>query len=190
MTSSNALSFETLSTLLQQHNISSDAAEIQGILCGMLSGGMPLETRDWLEPLSDVVNQNEPFDPAVKSAIVNLFDLTCQQMLDTDFALALCLPDDAAPINDRGRALIHWVQGFMLGFGLHQADLTRCSEDVKEGLNDFAEISRMDEDMPADEEAEQALFEVAEYVRMTCLLCFNELGRSAASEQQTPKTMH
>ena len=183
-------SFEKLSALLTQHNILSDAAEVHGILVGMLAGGMPLENRDWLEPMSDFINQGEALANEVKEALLSLFNDTCQQLLDADFALVLCLPDDAAPINERGNALINWVQGFMLGFGIHQADLTGCSDDVKEALEDFSDISRMDEEMSEDEESEQALFEVMEYVRVSSMLCFNELGKSAASQQDGSQTVH
>lgn len=182
--------YEKLSALLQQFNISTDAAEIHGLLCGMLSGGMPLESRDWLEPLADFVNQGDSLPVDVKTAVLALYDETCQQLVDSEFALVLCLPDDAAPINERGQALISWIQGFMVGFGLHQADLTGCSADAKEALEDFAEIARMDEQMSEDEESEQALFEVMEYVRVSTMLCFNELGKSAAVQQQDSKTVH
>ena len=182
--------YETLSALLERNNILTSAAEVQGIICGMLSGGMPLESQDWLEPLADVINQGDTLPKTVVDAFKTLFDNTCQQLVESDFALVMCLPDDAAPINDRGQALLNWVQGFLLGFGLHQADLTGCSEDVKEGLEDFAEIARMDEEMSEDEESEQALFEVMEYVRVTVMLCFNELGKSAEHQQGEPKTVH
>ncbi len=182
--------FENLTNLLGQHNILSDAAEVHGMLCGMLCGGMPLESQDWFEPIADSINQAEPLPEEVKERLLTLYNDTCQQLLETDFTLLLCLPDDSAPINDRGQALIHWIQGFMLGFGFHQADLTKCSDDVKEALEDFYEISRMDEQMQQDEESERALFEVIEYVRVSCMLCFNELGKSAADTQQTPKTVH
>ena len=182
--------FESLSALLERNNILTSAAEIQGMICGMLGGGMPLECLDWFEPIADFVNQGEPLPKEVESAFKDLFDTTCQQLVENDFALVLCLPDDAAPINERGQALLSWVHGFMLGFGLHQADLTGCSDDVKEGLQDFAEIARMDDEMSEDEESEQALFEVMEYVRMTVMLCFNELGKSPEQQQAEPKTVH
>lgn len=182
--------FESLSVVLERNNILTSAAEIQGMICGMLGGGMPLECQDWLEPLADFVNQGEPLPKEVIEAFNELFDVTCQQLVASDFALVLCLPDDAAPINERGQALLNWIQGFMLGFGLHQADLTGCSDDVKEGLDDFAEIARMDEEMTEDEESEQALFEVMEYVRVTVMLCFNELGKSPEQQQGEPKTVH
>lgn len=183
-------SYEKITALLERHNILSDAAEIHGIMVGMLGGGMPLEDRSWLEPMADFVNQGEPLANELKETLLALFNETCQQLLEADFALALCLPDDAAPINERGNALIKWVEGFMLGFGLHQADLTGCSDDIKEALEDFSDISRMDEEMSEDEESEQALFEVMEYVRVSSMLCFNELGKSAANQQDGSQTVH
>ncbi len=151
---------------------------------------MALEDRDWLEPMADFINQGEPLSEDVKTVLMELYNQTCQQLVEADFSLILCLPDDASPINERGQALIHWVQGFMLGFGLHQADLTGCSDDVKEALEDFSDIARMDEDMAEDEESEKALFEVMEYVRVSSMLCFNELGKSSSDEQSKPKTVH
>ncbi|MEP0174054.1 MAG: UPF0149 family protein [Paraglaciecola sp.] len=182
--------FDTLSALLERNDILTSAAEVQGMVCGMLGGGMPLECLDWMEPLADFIHQGDTFSAEVQSAFKKLYDDTCQQLIESDFALSLCLPEDSAPINERGQALLSWVQGFMLGFGLHQADLTGCSDDVKEGLEDFAEIARMDEEMSEDEESEQALFEVMEYVRVTAMLCFNELGKSPEQQQGEPKTVH
>jgi yecA family protein len=180
--------FDTLTALLERNNILTTAAEIQGMFCGMLGGGMPLECQDWLEPLADFINQGESFSKEVDEEFKSLFQITCQELVESDFALVLCLPEDSAPINERGQALLNWVQGFMLGFGLHQDDLTGCSDDVKEALEDFAEIARMDDEMNEDEESEQALFEVMEYV--TAMLCFNELGKSPEQQQSEPKTVH
>lgn len=188
--STTSINYETFSKMLSQENIIVDAAEVQGILCGMLGGGMTADNQSWIEALSDVVNQGEGFSANAKSQIVQLFNEICQQCVDPDFALTLCLPDDASPINQRGTALLQWVQGFLLGFGLHQDDLTGCSPDVKEALEDFVEIGRMDEEMNDDEESEQALFEVLEYVRITAMLCFNELGKSPLASETKHNSVH
>jgi len=180
------LEYERLSALLSQQNIIVDAAEVQGILCGMLAGGMNANDQSWVEALSDVINQGDAFTTTARGLIIDLFNEICQQYIDPNFTLTLCLPDDNAPINDRGTALLEWVHGFLLGFGLHQADLTGCSADVKEALEDFSEIARMDEQMTQDEESERALFEVMEYVRVTAMLCFNELGKSPFEDDNDP----
>lgn len=179
------IKYEALSNVLSHHKISVDAAEIQGVLCGMLAGGMNVDDRDWLKDLPDLINGGEPFHKECNEVVVELYNLACQEFIEPDFALTLMLPDDASPINERGLALVSWVHGFLLGFGLHQADLTKCSDEVKEALDDFSQIVRMDEEMQEDEETEKAFFEVVEYVRVSAMLCFNELGKSLLDARHT-----
>ena len=184
------LDYDSVSNKLSQHGIIVDGAEVHGILCGMLCGGMSLTDQKWLEALSETINQGDTFNDQATFTLNSLFNQTCQQLLEPEFALQLLLPEDHAPINDRGTALINWVQVFMLGFGLHQQDLMQCSEDVKEALEDFADIARMEEPMEADEESEKALFEVIEYVKVSAILCFSELGQSLLDDQQDTPSVH
>jgi|TARA_Y100001970_G_scaffold105800_2_gene132492 uncharacterized protein len=184
------LDYDSVSNKLSQHGIIVDGAEVHGILVGMLCGGMSLTDRNWLTALSETINQGDKFNDATEYLLTSLFNQVCQQLLEPEFALQLMVPDDQTPINDRGTALINWVQGFMLGFGLHQQDLMQCSEDVKEALEDFADISRMEEPMDADEESEKALFEVMEYVKISAILCYSELGQSLLDDQQEKPSVH
>ena len=49
----------------------------------------------------------------------------------------------------------------------------------------------MDEEMDEDEETEKAFFEVVEYVRVSAMLCFNELGKSLLdSRHQSDSAVH
>ena len=48
----------------------------------------------------------------------------------------------------------------------------------------------MDEEMNDDEESEQALFEVIEYVRITAMLCFTELGKSPLESDNVTNSVH
>jgi hypothetical protein len=182
--------YEVLTVLLNQNNLAVDAAELQGLLAGMLSGGMSMSDREWQNAIADMFKAGERLTNEIQQAAQDLFDQLGQQLLDSDFAFTLCLPDDSAPINERGSALINFVQGFMTGFGLYQNDLSQCSAEVKEALEDFAEIARMEDAMTEDEESEQALFEVEEYVRISTMLCFNELGQSPLDDAEAPPTVH
>jgi len=184
------LTYDKVSNVLSQHDVVVDGAEVQGILCGMLCGGMSLTDQNWTSALADTINQGKSFNDQTTHTLTQLFNQLCQQLLEPEFALQLMMPNDDAPINDRGAALINWVQGFMMGFGLHQQDLTKCSDDVKEALEDFSDIARMEEPMDDDEESEKALFEVVEYVKISAILCFSELGRSLLDDQQDPPTVH
>lgn len=184
------IDYDSVTNALFQDSVNADAAEVHGILCGMLCGGMSLTDQKWQAVLADTTNQAEPFSSAVSFKLEQLFTQTVEQLLEGEFSLQMMLPDDQAPINDRGLALINWVQGFMLGFGLHQQELGQCSADVKEALQDFSDISRMEEPMDEDEASERALSEVIEYVKVSALLCYSELGRSLLDDQQDKPSVH
>lgn len=186
----NQLTFQAITEKLHAEGLLVDAAEIHGMLCGMLSGGMSLTDPNWLQVLSDTVNQSGTFSDTAQQLLSGLHDLTCQQLLEAEFSLELILPDDNYTINEQGLALINWVQGFLLGFGLYQQDLNKCSEDVKEALHDFADIARMEEPMNDDEESQRALFEVVEYIKISTLLCYSELGQSLLDDQADKPTVH
>lgn len=181
---------DLFNTMLSAENIIVDASEIHGILCGMLAGGMNLDDQNWIEALADVVNQGDKFSSTAEQNIVLMFNQICQEFIEADFALRMCLPEDSSSINVRGKALVNWVHGFLLGFGLHQDDLTKCSEEAKEALEDFAQISKLDEAMDETEESEQAFFEVVEYVRISAMLCFNEMGKSLIDSRQQSPVIH
>lgn len=184
------LDYDRINNLLSQHHILSDAAEVQGILCGMLCAGMSLSDQQWQSVLADCINEGERLPDEVADSLNALFNQLCQQFVEADYALQLLLPDDASPINDRGLALIHWVQGFLLGFGLRQENPAQCSDEVREALNDFSEIARMEEPMSADEASERALQEVVEYVKISALYCYSELGQSLLDDQNEQPKLH
>lgn len=184
------IDFDVLTQCLANHEMVVDGAEIHGMMCGMLCGGMPLSEQQWLVVLQDTMNQGEPIADTVIEQLQQVFNETCQQLVDGQFGLNLLLPDDEQPINDRGLALINWVQGFMAGFGLFQQKLSQCSEEVREALEDFSDIARMEEPMNDDDESEQALQEVVEYVKISALLCFNELGQSLLDDQPDTPSVH
>ena len=73
--------YELITAALQRNNILASAAEIQGVLCGMLGGGMPLEAQDWVEAIADFVNQGEPLAKEVQEQLVNLYNQTCHLRL-------------------------------------------------------------------------------------------------------------
>jgi yecA family protein len=187
---SNELSYENFTAMLKQHNIIVDASEVQGILCGMLGGGMNIDDQEWIQALADMINQGDEIPPFVQGQIELMFNKICQEFIEADFALQLCLPSDLSSINIRGAAFVNWVHGFLLGFGLHQNDLTGCSAETKEALEDLSDIAKLEDAMEENEESEQAFFEVIEYVRISAMLCFNELGKSLIDSRQQSPTVH
>ena len=60
---------------------------------------------------------------------------------------------------------------------------------IQKTLTDFGEIANLSDELEDDEATEQAYYEIAEYVRMSALLCFTELG-SPPEPNSKPETIH
>ena len=56
-------------------------------------------------------------------------------------------------------------------------------------LTDFGDIANLSDEMEEDEDTEQAFYEIAEYVRISALLCFTELGVPPESTNKE-QTLH
>jgi uncharacterized protein len=85
------------------------------------------------------------------------------------------LPDENRPLAERATALYDWVRGFLYAWGtldLANADL---SVETREVLRDFTDFTRMDLDrLEDDEQHEEALTEVSEYIRVAAMLIHQE----------------
>mgnify|MGYP006072980337 FL=1 len=172
----NILDFASVQAIITTESVQVHAAELHGVLTGLVCAGFPFESHDYLAMITDLFNEGENLPVKVKTIVKLTFSDIWKNILDDSYGFQLMLPDDDDSIVERGHALSVWVQGFNLGFGLHQKDKAIVSEDVKEVLSDFAEIANLSDEMEEDENNEQAYFEIAEYVRISSLLCFTELG--------------
>ncbi|MDX2369347.1 MAG: UPF0149 family protein [Colwellia sp.] len=188
----NKLDFSLVQAVLTTENIQSHASEIHGVLTGLVCAGFTFEEQNYTEMLNDLFNNGEGFPGAVKATIKQMYSELWADILDDTYAFQLMLPDDDDSIVERGHALGKWVQGFNLGFGLQQKNSPVTSSEVKEVLTDFAEIANLSDEMEEDEDTEQAYFEISEYVRISALLCFTELGSSPTTVDNKNKdnTIH
>ncbi|MFT5756694.1 MAG: hypothetical protein ACI9LM_001414 [Alteromonadaceae bacterium] len=189
MTEQTALDFSSVQAILTTESVEAHAAEIHGVLTGLVCAGYAFEGTDYLGMVNDMLNNSEGLPKAVKVVIKTLFAQLWQDILDDSYSFQLMLPDDDDSIIERGNALGVWVQGFNLGFGLQQNKATVLSDDVKEVLNDFVEIANLSDEMEEDESTEQAYYEISEYVRISALLCFTELG-ILPEEHNKSETLH
>ena len=189
MADNNNLDFSSAQAILTSESVQAHAAEIHGVLTGLVCAGFEFESNDYIAMVNDMLNNAEGLPTKIKSLIKEIYGDIWQKILDDSYSFQLMLPDDDDSIIERGHALGKWVQGFNLGFGLQQTKNTTLSEDVKEVLVDFGEIANLSDEMEEDEDTEQAFFEIAEYVRISALLCFTELGTPPKPQDQTA-TLH
>jgi len=190
---SNKLDFASAQADITTENIQSHASEIHGVLTGLICAGFPFEDQGYFTMLNDLFNNGEGFPTRLKATIKQMFNELWTDILDDTYTFQLMLPDDDDSLIERGHALGAWVQGFNLGFGLQQKDTPVASTEIKEVLTDFAEIANLSDEMEEDEDTEQAYFEISEYVRISALLCFTELGTlpsKAGGNGQDNSTVH
>ena len=187
------LDFASAQATITTENITAHTSELHGVLTGLICAGFPFEEQGYLTMLNDLFNNGEGFPTNVKTTIKQMFSELWADILDDSYTFQLMLPDDDDSLVERGHALGAWVQGFNLGFGLQQKDKPVTSAEVKEVITDFAEIANLSDDMEEGEDSEQAYFEISEYVRISALLCFSELGTlpaKMASNGQDSSTIH
>ena len=189
MTDNTSLDFASVQAIITTENVKAHGAEVHGVLTGLVCAGYCFESNDYINLINDMLNNGEGLPNKVSVVIKLMFSQVWQTILDDSYGFKLLLPDDDDSIVERGHALGAWVQGFNLGFGLQQKNKAVLSDEVKEILQDFSEIANLSDELEEDEDTEQAYYEIAEYVRMSALLCFTELG-SPPEPNQTPETVH
>lgn len=182
--------FDRLNEFFEQHGLLPNAAEIQGMLTGMIASGAATEGQEWLLLLSDLANEGQKFDAALREKLTQMYQDICAALRDPDLGYQPLLPSDHAPLYERLQALTGWVQSFLVGFGVNQVNLANVSDDLREAIEDLVEIAKLDVDIEEEEDAERAYFEILEYLRVSAILCFNELGQTKGAPCRTSKTLH
>jgi uncharacterized protein YgfB (UPF0149 family) len=167
MTAIDMPEYTEVSEQIARMQLGVDAAELHGSLCGFLSGGESPGRSQWLprvmsEPDPGVVERDSPLD--------RLFIATEALLESPDFGFELLLPPEAAPIGERGDALIGWCRGFLGGFGLAAGEHPPLSEDSADALRDLARMAASDLSYEDPENDEESLSEISEFVRVAALL--------------------
>jgi len=158
-----------------------DASELHGSLCALRCGAPPRAS--WL---ADATGDETIAPPEPGSALDQMDAATVAQLAAADFGLDLLLPDDEAPVAERGEALVTWCRGFLGGVGLAGIE-PALGEEAREALGDIARMAESDvayEDPEADEEA---LVELEEFVRVAVLLIHGDCLEAA---DEAPRQLH
>lgn len=140
--------------------------ELHGALCGWLAGG-GANVREWP---AKVLADDAIATPAADSPLDELRQASAAQLEDRSFDFALLLPDADASLADRSGALFEWCRGFLGAFGLAAGAKPPLSEEGKEALGDLAKLAAAQPQSDGDEEDEEALVEIEEFVRVAVLL--------------------
>lgn len=187
------LNFEHWTTKLDQNALMASAAELHGLIAGMLSAGIPADAGQILPVLYDFLNDGQAVNQELKGFIDELIQETARQLADEEYGFHLMLPADDDDLTDRLDAMVEWSQAFLVGFAIQQTDLSLVSADVRDAVEQLTEITRIDihtHGDSSDSENEEAYYLVLEHIRLMVLTCFNEVGKKFTITEVAGQTLH
>lgn len=159
-------------------------AEIHGVCCGMLVVDQATNQDMWLSQVLQGSPQDFHFQE-VRTLLRQLFVVTRQQMNDSGLGFELFLPEDEDDLEAQVEAMQDWCQGF--AFGLAAAgikDMGKLPTDSREWAEDVVRIGTSGElDLDDEEESENALAEILEYLRVGVLMMNEEMQPMKAAPQ-------
>lgn len=184
--------YDTLAAVLTQQGVGMTPAEIHGLLSGIICGGNL--DHSWKPLVNDLINEGLAFPQAVSQPLLLLHGSVLDALEDDGFMFQLYLPEgDDITVFDRADALAGWVNHFLLGLGVTQTKLDKVTGETGEAIDDLRTIAQLGYDEDEDqEELEQSLEEVIEYVRVAAVLCFSSFTHQSptAPEVQKKPTLH
>jgi uncharacterized protein YgfB (UPF0149 family) len=159
-------------------------SEAHAIAIGMLCGAVADLESQWAAAVYADLDPNDVLAQECRVQLEQVFAAAEEQMHDESFGLQLWLPDEQTSGINVSMALRDWAQGFLYGFGLAgEAVAQQLSEEGQEALRDFYEIGQLDADEgELDEEEQQALTEIEEYMRVAAMLVYEDMHAPAAGE--------
>ncbi len=175
--------------LLETAGAEASPAELHGVVVGLVCGGVEQRFNCLLDYLYPSGQRNADSEPL--AGLLADLDRGCSKDLASgQLSFRLLLPDDDYDEQLRVEALAQWCEGFLHGLGRGQLAADKpLPEDVRELLNDFAEITRADPGSAGDEEeVEAALTEIVEYVRVGVQTIFE--GMDSGRLDVSPGRLH
>ncbi len=184
--------YNALASALSQQGVGMTPAEMHGLLSGILCGGN--QDTSWKTLVHDLTNEGMAFSQSLSQPLQALHDSLTNTLEEEGFLFQLMLPEeDDITVFDRADALAGWVNHFLLGLGVTQPKLDKVTGETGEAIDDLRTIAQLGYDEDEDqEELEQSLEEVIEYVRVAALLCHDTFTRQhtpTAPEVKKP-TLH
>ncbi|MGB5832235.1 MAG: UPF0149 family protein [Thiohalocapsa sp.] len=170
--------YDELDRALAVSELSPSASEAHGIYCGLVAADVPDPRQQWL---SELLSAAEAETSQCRSMLDALAACTQEQLQGPALGFDLLLPVDERGLRERAVAVHEWARGFLYGLALAGLDTESLSPQSREAFDDLIEVTRMDLDDLEDEEAnEQALSEVAEFIRVVAMLLHEDATAKAS----------
>ncbi len=170
------ITYPQLQQSLIQIDAEMGASEAHGLLNGLLCTANKATLVVWKQI---ILENSEPNNAQIQTTLpllATLYNETLAHFQANLASISPLLPDDNAPLAHRLEMLAHWVDGFLYGLGLGQANMTHFSKEAKEALSSMTELTKIDlENMIENEESEVAFAELFEFLKVASTLIKEEL---------------
>lgn len=170
------LGFDDFCNLLMPYGAINSPAELHGLLCGKLCGGVRLDHDAWLQIAWEFLDLTDTPDGQAQDEVAMLLDATMAQLNSGMYDMQLLLPENDTDLDQRTQALSEWCHGFLSGFGTAGIDPDQTfTSDAADALRDMAAIvqAAVTDDEEEDEQ-EESYSDLIEYVRMAAMHFYAE----------------
>ncbi len=184
--------YYTLEEQLAEFKLVAQPGEIHGVIAGLICAGAGDEPGKWRTLLHDLVNEGHAFSSPLSEDVADLYQDTLQTLVSEELELQLLMPADDESLQERAAALTEWASGFLTGFGAVVEGFDKTSDELKEMLRDVAEIARLgvSEEDEDDDELANEFEHLIEYVRITALNAYAEIGQHNAPRKAARDPLH
>jgi len=185
MTQFQGLEYYDVAEALRRASVSVDAADCQGLLCGLICGAGFADQKIWVAEIFEAFDPKDLLQAEAYKLLQRLYEQTLIRLNSPELDFELLLPDEEDPLCERTESLANWCGGFLSGLGMGGLPAQdQLSDEVAELLEDLSQISRVDFDLDDPNEEERFAFEeVLEYVRVGVLFVHEELQPGTATQQ-------
>jgi uncharacterized protein YgfB (UPF0149 family) len=173
-----SLNYDDIELLMQSADNFEGPSELHGMMTGVLCVNRDFPFKNWLAEIDFTVSHSRDRDQ-----LEQLFNHIAELLTRNEYEFDLMLPSDDTPSTQRAIALSHWVQGFLYGLG-YRGDEQSWPRETQDILLDLTKIAQLDPQVD-DQDDEQALMEITEYVRVSVLLVDAEFN-----QQSSEQTVH
>ena len=180
-----------LQSALDAEKIAVLPAEVHGVLTGLICGGVAMDGNAWQQPFLELVNDGEPLSDGLTTIVRELYADVVNSLVDPDMGFSPLLADDDDPLSDRLEAFINWTQSFLTGLAMVQPGLDKCSDDVKELIQDLTDFTQVELEVEDNDDNEEGFAALVEHARLAAWECLREFrGLDDEEDEAEPKTLH
>ncbi|EGV31012.1 hypothetical protein ThidrDRAFT_2376 [Thiorhodococcus drewsii AZ1] len=167
--------YDEVEQLLRATHLVPSPSEAHGILVGFVCAGAEDPVALWLDHLlSEQEAENDALSEA-RGGLQVFAHSVAEEVQARGDGLTLLLPSEEGPLLERATGIYDWVRGFLYAVGVLELKENDLSDQSREVIRDFADLTRMDlSDLEETEENEEALVEITEFVRVAAMLIQEE----------------